>query len=235
MTTDTAITATLRHVARLVRAATGDPYGDGDTVVSVGVGYAGGDPCTVWVSGNWNDKTRYVPADGDTPARWETLDNTPSRLAAALERIGVEIEWLDCGGPCHECALWVQTEPDSYHWQSEYLFTEEGALLCGECAREDAEVLIGEYVNNPDRAITSALLGDLDLAEHGFTRHPDDDHPDYCNGLHTGWNDNPRTITDEIREKYGDDVDVLFVITDVQQFGLQFEAYHRPGCWQDEN
>lgn len=234
MTADTATATKLRHVARLVRAATGDEYGDGETVTEVGIGYAGGDPCAVWVAGDWNDTTRYVDADGDTPAHWETLDDTPSRLAAALERIGAEVEWLDEVHACHECGQCVRTEPNSYHWEPEYLIV-DGTFLCGDCAREDAEALIAEHVNDHERAITSALLGDLDLTEYGFTRHPDGEHPDYCNGLHTGWNDNPATIADEIRERHGDDVDVLFVITGVQQFGLQFEAYYRPEGWQDED
>lgn len=214
---------TIRRAIRLITAATGDEYGGDNRIVdSYGIGYAAGDTDAVWVSGNWNDATDY---DADTRT-FTTRDDTPSRLGAALERIGVELEWLDCGHTCDDCQGWVHTEPDSYSWLPDHAVIGD-SFLCGECIRQDPDELFNEYVNNPDTAISAALLADLDPIDYGFTRHPDDNAPDYESGWHPGQTDNPHEITEAIRDKYGDDVEVLFIITGTGQFDLSFAAYWR--------
>lgn len=213
----------LARAARLVAVVTGEPYGDGELVTDVGIGYADGDPSAVWVAGDWNDASDY---DAETRT-WTVRDNTPSRLAAALERVGVSLEWLDNGSTCHECGQWVQTEPDSYSWEPNYILTDSGWFACGACAREDAAELLALFTNDADKAITEALLGDVDPEDYGFRRHPDDHTPDYANGWHEGQDDNPHAIAERIRAEHGDDVDVLFIITEVSQFYLRFAAYWR--------
>lgn len=214
---------TISRAARLIAAATGDEYGGDNRIVDgYGIGYADGDADTVWVSGDWNDVTDY---DSETRT-FTTRDDTPSRLGRALERIGVQLEWLDCGHTCDGCQLWVHTEPDSYSWLPDHAVIGD-SFLCGECIRQDPEELFGEYVNNPDTAITAALLGDLDPTDYGFQRHPDDDAPDYESGWYPGQTDNPHEIAEAIRGKYGDDVEIVFIITGTGQFDLQFAAYWR--------
>lgn len=235
-------------VRRLLKVATGDEYGDGETVTDVVDGYApgshhSGDADAVVVLGNWNDRYRYVPGIGSDPVLNELVgadgygrvlvSDVPSRLAAALERVGASVEWYDSYSTCCECFKAVQTEPDSYSWVPPYVIGDNG-YLCSGCALDDVESALeyGEYLNDYDRAVTFCDASDLESI--GFDRWEHTDGRDgagrYANGWYPGQDDTPRAVFEAIEREFGTAgvaVDIVFLIDSTGQFDIHFGAFYR--------
>ena len=204
---------------RLIKVVTGEPYGDGETVTDVGIGYAGGGSgytSDVWVLGDWNDKTRYV--DG----KREITSTVPSRLFDALERIGVNGEWLDEWNRCQDCRKLIRTEENSYHWLPQYEIIDSD-YMCVDCLKENLPFTLDGYVNEVTRAVT--WLSADDLYQHGWEDAFPGEH-DAQNGLHAGMNDKPADFVTRLRDS-GDERDYLFVITDKSQFYMEFRLLVR--------
>jgi len=231
---------------RLIKVATGDEYGDGQTVTDIVNGYAPGshgDTDAVVVLGDWNDRYRTVPGVGSDPVLNELVgadgygrvlvSNVPSRLASALERIGAEVEWYDNYTQCCGCYKAVQTEPDSYSWVPPYVWGMDGAL-CSGCATDDVESALeyGEYLNDYGKAVTFCDAAELEAI--GFTRWQHTDGADgaggYAHGWYPGQNDTPRAVYEAIEREFGDagvDVDIVFLIDHSGQFDIHFGAFYR--------
>ena len=211
--------------SRLVEIATGEPYGDGYVVTDIIDGYASpryGSADATIVLGNWNTK-RYA-REGDAPL---TKDETmPARLARVLERAGAEVEWLDEWTSCSECYRAIRTEPDSYGWKPEYAWLGDCDIVCSACLLEDVAGSIdaGDYVNNPDKAITWA--DGATLEREGWTQWAPDDPRQYESGWHPGQDDNPREILASILAA-DEDAEVVFLIDSTGQFDIRFSAYTR--------
>lgn len=184
---------------------------------NAGIGYANSYRDDVWVTGNWNSVDRW---NYETKER-EFVSDVPERLAKALERIGVEIEWLDENTPCGNCYRLIRTEPDSYHWKAEYVIS-DGEITCAECIRENLEDYIELFVNDADKCIT--FVSDSELEEIGFERYNDHE---YENGWHPGQTDNPHKIYEEIRERVSDETEIVFYLDEKSQFYIRFSAFVR--------
>lgn len=209
---------------RLIRAATGDAYGDGEIVTDMGVGIAEpgyGDEDTVWVAGNWNTK-RFVGVDDPPLTNAESIG---PRLYAALERIGVEGLWLDewtrCGSD--DCAHSImRCQPDSYCWTPQYLTNRTGEDICLTCVRADLDRWLRDlgYVNDPKMAIPDTISVD-EMIEAGWEwlgEHYQD-----------GWyrrHDQPADIAKELRERHGENTEIVFRYSS-QQFAIDFGAFIR--------
>ena len=220
---------TMDAARRLIRAATGEEYGDGDMVTDITVGYAepgyGGlhSDTAVVVFGNWNPK-RFV-RDGDSPLTNE--ESLAPRLAAALERIGVEIEWLDEWTTCSCCHKAVRTQPDSYSWTRYYVEHDEyTSLICLDCFEDgfDDDEGLREYgfVNDPERVLPDHI-SDNQLIDWGWEKH----NGTFENGWY-GREDNPVAIFNRINDEADVPVDVVFKIDENQQFCLRFTAWVKP-------
>lgn len=229
---------TYDKVSRLIEFATGEPYGDGYTVMDVVDGYANqhyepGEERPVVVLGDWNDKTKYH-AETRT---FETLDSMPSRLARSLERVGAEVEWHDEWSQCCNCYRAIRTEPTSYGWVPEYMWAGDG-YVCQDCLLKDGEdPLTGygdedeSYINNPRKAVTWCNRAHVE--SFGFVKwEPGNEHT-YSNGWYPGQTDTPGPIMDAIHERCPD-AEVVFFIDSVGQFDMHFSAYVRFGE-TDEN
>lgn len=212
-------TETLERARRLVRAATGEDWGDGDLVTDVGVGMAepGYPNDAVWVMGDFNAK-RY-PRDGDPELT--NAETIGPRLARALERIGVETLWLDEWIRCEECHRVFRTTANSYQWRMSGLITEDGAVICAaDLTYDDIEE---EYLDNPRNALTF----DIDLEEQGYERF----NGRYQNGWHDGMNDDPVKILERAQR---DGFEGIFKIPEVSQFYIEFELWVRPRDGEEE-
>lgn len=215
--------AKLVAAQRLIKVVTGEPYGDGKTVTDVGVGYAEPgyhDDDTVWVIGNWNDRSRY---DSETQTR-VTTSTVPGRLFDALERIGVQGEWLDEWTRCDHCQRIVRTSGDSYLWKPFYVDLPDLDRLCGTCALDPewTDEVFEPYVNNASRVITwcdSAHLESL-----GWQRFNTDE---YQNGWHEGMNDKPPLIAARIKAMMPAH-DYVFWLDESSQFYIGFSVFTRP-------
>jgi hypothetical protein len=207
--------------SRLVAAVTGEPYGDGCMVTDIGIGVAErgyGYSDTVWVLGNFNDKTTY--ADG---VRTVT-DDTPSRLFNALERIGVSAEWLDEWHRCDGCKQIVRSKPDSYCWQPSYATLGDN-IYCVDCATGDyLDETIAEYVGESGKCLTAALVSASELESHGFTRF---NIPPAENGWHPGQDDTPDGVVAHFEAEHGTDAEWLFYLDETSQFYIRFTLFYR--------
>jgi hypothetical protein len=208
---------------RLIKAATGDKYGDGMTVTDIGKGIIEsgyGDDDTVWVAGDWNTK-RFV-REGEPPLT--NAESMPARLGTALERIGVEILWSDQWYRCDGCFKAFLTQGDSYSWAPYYLET-DGERICVDCFKSGYETDEGirefGFVDNPDNAVPE-FITDSDLIEWGWEKY----NGTYENGWHPGQDDNPRVIFSHIKADKPN-VEVIFRLSERSQFYLRFEAWFK--------
>ena len=217
----------LEAAQRLIQVVCGEPYGDGMTVTDVGVGYAEPgyhDDETVWVLGDWNDKSHFEELPGGG-GKWITDNTAPSRLFAALERIGVQGEWSDEWQRCDHCQRIFRTSGDSYMWKPFYVdFYDDGYYdysLCGECVRDPdfIEEALEGFVNHPTKVIT--FLDADELESFGWVRYNE---TPYESGFHPGQNDDARQIFKEIREQYPDR-QVVFFLDEASQFYIRFSAF----------
>jgi hypothetical protein len=194
-----ATVSTYDKVSRLIQFATGEPYGDGEVVTDVMVGYAEpgypSDPDVVIVLGNYNP--RHISGQD----RWSSDDprvTMPVRLARSLERVGAELEWSDEWTQCQGCFRAVRTTENSYSWRPSFLWTDGGAV-CHECAIKDGEdAFTGygdddeSYINNAGKCVT--WCDPLHVESFGFIKWEANAPHTYENGWHPGQTDDPADI-----------------------------------------
>lgn len=209
---------------RLIKVATGDEYGNSYTVTDMGIGISEpgyGDKDTFWVAGNWNDRTKYV--DGERIV----TDNTPSRLATALERIGVELLWLDEWMTCTQCFQAIRNQADSYSWTPHYLTGEDDyEPYCLDCfdqyySDDDSGLRDFDYVDNPRRAVPDSI-SDAQLKGWGWESY----NGTYENGWHPGQTDDPTEIFEAIKSAMPEH-EVVFRYSP-SQFYVSFTAWIKP-------
>lgn len=213
--------ARLDAAMRLVKAVTGDEHGDGMTVTDIGVGIAEpgyGDSDTVWVLGNFNDKSVY--RDG----KWTVTDTAPRRLFDALERIGVSAEWLDEWYRCDGCQSIVRSHPDSYSWQPSFAWIGDD-IYCVDCATGDyLDETLETYIGDAGRAISASLISSSELEANGWQRY---NIPPAENGWHPGQTDTPDAIVADFERVHGTGSEWLFYIDEQSQFYTRFTLFYR--------
>lgn len=210
--------AKLIAAQRLIKVVTGEENGDGMIVTDLGVGYAEPgyhDNETVWVLGDWNDRRPL-----DRIGR-RVRDKSPGRLFDALERLGIEGEWLDEWQKCSNCYKIVRVHGDSYMWKPFYVDLPDGDTLCGECALDPEWIddVLEPFINCPYRRVT--FCDAKVLESKGWVRY--NEHP-YETGWHQGMDANPENVLDEIQDKMPT-VDVLFFKDEASQFYSCWSAF----------
>lgn len=170
------------------------------------------------IFGNWNDGPCDSPAcmkktlSSEYPFIMEVDDK---EFLNALE-LHFELEWSDEWGSCSNCGRYVRTSPNSYSWSPSY-YLGDGELLCKDCI--DYEEILSEFVNDPNKAW---IYNKKYLEEAGFCKMEGED-------FHAGIREisgNPRDIYKRIKEK-DKDIDIVFYIDCVEQFGMEVEIYGR--------
>lgn len=214
-TTETAQERTLRHASRLIKAVTGEEYGDGMSVMDIGVGIVDGDEEAVWVSGDWNDVTRY-DAESET---WIVTDDTSGRLFAALERIGVDCWYYDQCSVCPECSRLIDTEV--MFGTTPAIWVEDSGLTCLDCVAKDLNDYLEDYIDNSDKALPSQLDESV-LIEAGWELQDES----YRNGWY-GREDSPAEVLKKILDEAPEGTEVVFQVTGAHMFELAFAVWTR--------
>ena len=214
-------TTQFERIGAVIRAATGETYGDGMIVSDVLSGYADsryGSADAIVVLGNWNDRRWQRPGE---PAltREERL---PSRLFNALEWLGAECEWSDEWSQCAECYRAIRTEPDCYSFTLGAVWVDDEGYVCEECALADPEYYLVDYVNAPDRALT--WLGRTELERLGYVQWEASDPHQYETGWYPGQTDDPANVLLSIQEQFPWS-ETVFLIDSVGQFDCRWSAY----------
>lgn len=141
------------------------------------------------------------------------------RLFAAMEEQGIEFQWHDEWIVQHEESKAYRVQADSYQWESSILWT-DGDFLTPE---DDIELWIDEVVNNPRKCLPSHVWSNEQIEEQGFEEHE----CGFRNGWFDGMNDDPVKISEEIRRREGEDVDILFKLSFASQFHIGFCVFVR--------
>jgi hypothetical protein len=175
----------------------GEPGYPTDNVTAVITGY-------YWLKG----------PNGELNSWW---DKYP-RLMATLEEAGYHFEWCDEWYIDHESSKAYRTQPNSYQWQPSIMYA-DGEVLTPD---DGIDAWIEYCINDPKRAIHGSVWSSSDLIEAGFTPY----NGIYQNGWHQHMDDDPTDIFAKIRAA-DPDLDVVFLISGVSQFYLDFEAYVR--------
>jgi hypothetical protein len=161
--------------------------------------------------GNWNDITRWDAAKHE----FVTIGDTPSRIAALLEKLGVELEWADEWACCAQCSKAVRTGPDSYNWKPSFWQDDSGSITCCGCISEDPTDYLMSLEGNTRKCVTL----DIDLAEQGYVLLEDG----FENGFHYGQDADPKLIGKLLREQGIERF--LFNLDHTGQFDLGFSVW----------
>lgn len=161
--------------------------------------------------GNWNDISRWDAAMHESVI----IDDTPSRIATLLEKLGVELEWSDEWACCDQCGKAVRTSPDSNRWKPSFWQDGSGSITCCNCIAEDPADYLESLGGNARNCITL----DLDLAENGYVLLEDG----FENGFHPGQDADPKVIAKALREQGIERF--LFKLDHTGQFDLAFSVW----------
>lgn len=161
---------------------------------------------------NWNDKSEYK--DG----KFEVRDNTMPRVAALLERLGVELEWSDEWMECSDCNGLVRTSPNCYGWKRFY-WEDNCEVICGNCVKKHPEEYLESLENNPKACMTF----EVDMEAAGYKKAQGD----FQSGMHRGMDADPKLVAKKLRsmgiERF------IFELEEASQFYIEF------GVWIHES
>ena len=156
-------------------------------------------------------------------ANWNNLKALGNYIENAYDDI--ELEWSDEWSYCNDCYKAIRISPDSYGWESSYVWISDCEIICHECIKNDPGALIDEYKNDTDRAVPSWAY-DL-IEKEGFICYSPDE---YCKtfetGFHPGQNDDPKEVAKDIESNLPG-YDFIFKINAVGQFDVEWSVFIR--------
>ena len=163
-------------------------------------------------------------SDGKT--RLHYIEFHYRRFFELLAEEGCETDFYDEWYIDSETSKAWRTQANSYSWESSLLYSEEG----GEYLTPDdsLETWLEAVVNNDRMCLNSSMWSDLELMDYGF----EERQCDYESGWY-GVEDNPGKIMEAI-QKNEPGVDVLFKLSGVEQFRVNFCVYVRTLPQHDE-
>lgn len=168
-----------------------------------------------YTSGEHTNGDLYIVADWNNLSR-RLGDMKERKLESILRSKGFDTAFEDQLANCDDCGKFTDLQP-GYYGDVHIAQIFDDCLLCPECAISDHEQYLEDKLNNPKQANT--LLEQADLEALGFVLAV----PELENGFY-GSNDDPEKVFAAIKKP---DNDVLFSITGIGQFNVQFEAYIR--------
>lgn len=168
--------------------------------------------------GNWNEP-RDVPGGMSLDEAVDYVKENPrrpgvlSRIARALEKIGVALEWSDEWVECDRCFSVFRTQPDSYSWQMSGVIN-DGEAVCRECIdpEEHFEALEGSTTN-------CNVVPSLKPGEHGYLLIEDE----FEHGFHRGQAASPKLIGEALTKAGVERF--VFNIDDKGQFDMRFSVW----------
>ena len=122
----------------------------------------------------------------------------------------------------------VRTSADCYSWSPSYVLLNECEIVCIDCLTGN-ESSVRDYLESLENRTSNALQLHIDPAKYGYVRLEDG----FENGFHPGQNDDPKKITERLREA-GEQRPLLFKIDGTGQFDIEFSVYARLAEEEDE-
>ena len=153
-------------------------------------------------------------------------NDVPKKMRDFLES-HFEIVWDDEYVSCDHCSRAVRVVHDSYGWEAPFLRT-DSEIVCKKCIKDNPEWLeefIEDYKNTSKRALPSWTMPLLKNA--GFVCFEQEDGcARFESGWHPGQTDDPVKILEELEREFPE-AEVVFVLTGVGQFDVNFTAFIR--------
>jgi len=122
---------------------------------------------------------------------------------------------------CHNCGEIVNTQVYE-HRQVECLIVNECELLCKKCLDNNLDQFIGEFINNSNKAINSALFTEKELLNLEFEKVTEN----FENGLYKSMNDDPKSILNDFINKYPNK-EFVFFLEGGSPYHAEFSLYSR--------
>lgn len=158
--------------------------------------------------GNWNnivERNKFGCSDSIS-------DNTPSRLAKVLEKLGAEIEWSDEWTSCSCCDKLVRTVGNGYSWKPSYSIRND-EVICFQCLdpAEHLEFLEGKHkLANTIDTIDPAEFGYIKVEQHRYS-------------IFSYNRESPADLAKSLRKKNIDRF--LFNLDNVDQFNQEYSLW----------
>lgn len=157
---------------------------------------------------------------------------------AMLERRGVEFvfydEWaiIDTqredppgSGNWPYVRLAYRTTGDSYSWQPSIIWSDEDGEWLS--PHVDLDTWLEWAINDPRRCLPSIVWGHEALEGAGFERYNEQRNGYFENGWHPHQTDDPKKIYAVMRERYGEEAEIVFLLDNTGQFDIGFSAWVR--------
>lgn len=159
---------------------------------------------------NWNDIGGY----GERNQYSERARTLMRRVCDLLERVGVEIEWSDQVDTCDDCGGLIQTSPDSYSWQPDFVIG-DGCITCEKCTLNDAENYLESLEGDTGKCVTL----DVDPSDYGYELLQGE----LEHGWHPGQDADPKVIAKDLRARGIERF--IFVLEENSQFYSTFAVW----------
>lgn len=144
------------------------------------------------------------------------------RLEAKLSE-QFDFEWYDEWTVVYEEDKCYRTTADSYSWQPTAVWNEDTEDYL--TPDSDPSEWIEWATDSTDRCLVREYPTDEQLTDNGWTEYE----CGYENGWHPGQTADPKEITRIVKAEMGDDVELVFRLSRVQQFDVSFCLWTRQG------
>ena len=156
------------------------------------------------------------------------------RLGDWIEKFyqdNIEVDWSDEWMACSDCGKAVRSSPNSYGWETSWVWASDCEIVCRECVENSKDDVIEFYQNCLEGTATRALPSWMQpmVEDAGFKCLESEDA--YCtrfeSGFHPGQNDTPEGCLKLAKEILPHKFDYVFVITGVGQFDIHWAMFVR--------
>jgi hypothetical protein len=187
----------------------------------------GYDKETLRAFGDWNEidsrpdpiRDAFLRMEGKEPEKVDLTQtdekNVLGKLAAALEKMGFELEWEDEWAACDGCGATFRISGNGYDWTPYYIATDDGKY-CGDCLADSFEDYIEIYAEE-----NKAVPSHIKLEDYGYAQY----NGQFESGFHYGQDASPKVIRQSMA-KLGVD-HVLFQLDFNSQFTTGFSTWVR--------
>ncbi len=163
-------------------------------------------------------------SDPKTGIIFHNWNNVEQKIQDYLELAGYELEWSDEWVIDYENNKAYRTSGNSYHWESQIRFDDNGNLYTPDSDviewLELCQVVEGDEINN---CLPSYVSDDL-LEAHGYLKYNADS---FENGWHAGQTDEPKEIAEKLFVEIGDCESLVFKLDENSQFYSKFSVYYK--------
>jgi hypothetical protein len=157
------------------------------------------------------------PKAGVILCNWNNISKEDQDL---LEAEGYSLEWQDEWTIDYDNNKAYRTSPDCYHWQPSVWWNDDGQMFTTD---DDVSMWIAEMTDNAQTSLPSWIT-QANLEDAGFELYSDHEE----SGLFSDMNADPRKRFKEIKDRFGEDCEVVFRMTEVSQFYVVWESWVRP-------